>query len=451
MGFTETKEIGEFVNPLKSNFYKFDKLCPQFLTCIPIDRFEFSQSPLIKNQDFIVQDRTFSLGPAIFYRLLDHYGLDGNVIQTHVASPKSTAYLASLFLSNNRVEKFIAFGAGPRLKEYNEYFRTLHVTNVTIYADDFIDLPINSYHFDKVVGVFATPPNSYSGVSDPIDLICSRGGDLGMLEVMTESEISDDAKTRVAEVLKEQRDTLKLAMSRPQVQFILYETHSIIEAENEKMVECAIESINRAAKAKHFAAEKERLRQAALAAAEAYPVPFQAQSAQTPRKKEESVAKIKSPRDDDKTSPRLDESGMPLMEKSDDEVEEDETAHIEVPLTDFFETTELPDICINQDRCLKFKSRGCYFALIKRKEVTCLDAKYMIKMAEARGVFGNVGQKKGKPKTAKKVEKKDEKKEEEERQNAKRLKRKKSDIQLIVRITMIVIGNLYKIINSHFF
>lgn len=38
---------------------------------------------------------------------------------------------------------------------------------------------------DGVVAVLATPPNSYTAVTDPIDLVCGRGGDLAMLEVHT--------------------------------------------------------------------------------------------------------------------------------------------------------------------------------------------------------------------------------------------------------------------------
>lgn len=89
-------------------------MCPQFLTCIPLNRALFAQTDVIKNNEFIMQNRTFALGPGVFSRLLDYYELDGNVIQTHVSSPKSIAYLASLFLSNNRVGNFIVFGAGSR-------------------------------------------------------------------------------------------------------------------------------------------------------------------------------------------------------------------------------------------------------------------------------------------------------------------------------------------------
>lgn len=110
-GFIETPDNDEFIRPLQINYYKFDKICPQFLTCIPMDRGIFAQCNLIKNYNFIMQDRTFTLGPAIFFRLLDYFELRGKVIQTHVTSPKSTAYLASLFLTSNRIEKFVAFGA----------------------------------------------------------------------------------------------------------------------------------------------------------------------------------------------------------------------------------------------------------------------------------------------------------------------------------------------------
>lgn len=45
------------------------------------------------------------------------------------------------------------------------------------------DTPVVASALDGVVAVLATPPNSYSAVTDPIDLVCGRGGDLEMLEV----------------------------------------------------------------------------------------------------------------------------------------------------------------------------------------------------------------------------------------------------------------------------
>lgn len=51
------------------------------------------------------------------------------------------------------------------------------------------DTPTVTSALDGVVAVLATPPNSYSAVTDPIDLVCGRGGDLTMLEVIILSVI----------------------------------------------------------------------------------------------------------------------------------------------------------------------------------------------------------------------------------------------------------------------
>lgn len=264
-GFMESIEMETGESALKQNHFKWDKLCPLFLSCIPEERGIFAQTDLIRENQFVMQDRAFSLGPAIFSRLLHYFEVEGDVVQTHVASPRSVAYLAALFYNNNRIKRFIAFGAGTRLKEYRQFLQRLACDNVKMYAENFCDIPMESPILENVVGIFVTPPNSYSGVTDPIDLICSRGGDLTMLEVLTESEMSDDGKQRVVQILKQQRESLRLSMSRPQVQFCLYETHSIVESENQAMVAKAVDYVNRCAHSKHIRYFKERKRQEMLA------------------------------------------------------------------------------------------------------------------------------------------------------------------------------------------
>ncbi|KAE8746506.1 hypothetical protein FOCC_FOCC006740, partial [Frankliniella occidentalis] len=61
---------------------------------------------------------------------------------------------------------------------------------------------------------------------------------------------------------------------------------------------------------------------------------------------------------------------------------------VEVPPCDLFEIGNLPDMCPHSDSCLTTSEEGCFLALIKRKEIVRMDANYMIKMAEARGLFG---------------------------------------------------------------
>lgn len=266
-----------------------------------------------------LQDRAFSLGPALFSRLLDYYEIEGDMVQTHVSSPRSTAYLAALFRSNNRVNEFIAFGAGSRINEYRDFLRKLECENVKVYAENFCSISLDSPILDKTVGIFVTPPNSYSGVSDPIDLICSRGGDLTMLEVLTESEMSEDGKKRVAQVLEEQRESLRLSMSRPQVQFCLYETHSIVDAENQNMVNLAMDDINRSAHNKHIRLyrEKKKLEEQAEREGISMEQLEKLQGGTAKRKQKEVEAATKKDKtDDESSSSSSGESENELLETS---------------------------------------------------------------------------------------------------------------------------------------
>lgn len=112
------------------------------------------------------------MGPAVFSRLLDYFEVEGDIVQTHLSSPRSTAYLAALFQTNYRVNEIIIFGAGQRISEYNEYMSKLGINNIRIRSENFCQVSIQSTILEKVVGILITPPNSYSAISDPIDLIC---------------------------------------------------------------------------------------------------------------------------------------------------------------------------------------------------------------------------------------------------------------------------------------
>lgn len=120
---------------------------------------------------------------------------------------------------------------------------------------------------ENLVAIFATPPNSCTGVTDPVDLICSRGGDMHMLKALTQSEVTKGS----CAFLEEQKSTLEYSMSLPQVteqrfstslatfssllslkvQIVLYETHSMAPEENLDLVNEMIGKMNEFAKEKH--------------------------------------------------------------------------------------------------------------------------------------------------------------------------------------------------------
>ncbi|XP_016966695.1 uncharacterized protein LOC108035539 [Drosophila biarmipes] len=374
MGFTVHGPDDE--EQLMVQHCKWDNICPLVISCIPKDRSEFTKSVLMTKHYFIMQDKNFTFGPAIMSKLMDYFELDGDILQTHIGSPRSTAYLAALFYSINRVNNFYVYGAGANLKEYRRYMESIGVNNIRLFGDAFTSFPMESNRFRTVVGIFATPPNSFSAISDPIDLICSRGGDLSMLEVLTESEVSDEGRQRVAMILEEQLLTLTMSMSRPQVQFVLYQTHSIVGTENEDMVQHVLELINKLALEKHRNAYREQKRLEAIAEAEAANIPSAAMTKDSPRKKDKPAAQPEVP------APGTPASAAPPLPR----VESIDL--IVTPDIDEFVQDTVPDICINQDNCIKQQVTGSYLSLVRRKTLTHLNEKYLIRRAEQRGLFG---------------------------------------------------------------
>ena len=175
-------------------------------------------------------------------------------------------------------------------------------------------------------------------------------------------------------------------MSRPQIQFILYQTNSMVSTENEEMVNKALEYINRCAYNKHLAVAKEKARQESLAAVDQYGNKIKRQMSKATTDETPVKDEVPPTNEDTETDP---EDGKPKISKN----SEDESIVVDVPLSDQFEVVELPDICLNQDACLDFAENGVFLSLIRRKEIVRLDSKYLIKIAELRGIFGDLNDK----------------------------------------------------------
>ncbi|KAL3278493.1 hypothetical protein HHI36_013812 [Cryptolaemus montrouzieri] len=279
--------------------FKWDRHCPLTVAFHYSMRTQLAKSNLVRSHKLIVQDRSFCVGPATFWKVVEDLQLSGTVIQTHVNSPRSTAYLANLLAQNERIKKIMAFSAGRRKDEYETYLNELGMTNVVIYSDRLVDIGFESLSMEEVVAVYATPPNSYSAVTDPIDL-----------QLDSKKEINNN--------------------------------------ENE------------------------------------------------PKEKLEKVLEY-----DSGDNYVIDKSNLmiDIPDSSTDDLKE-----IEVPETDLFDTPELPCLCPEETNCKM--ENGCYLALIQRKQVLRLDNKYMIQMAEQRGLFGSASNTATKQKSSKHSRKK---------------------------------------------
>ncbi|XP_018334354.1 uncharacterized protein LOC108743309 isoform X2 [Agrilus planipennis] len=395
------KNVDEITNQLKSTLnvnpledeksdlepdkFKWDKVCPHFIILHSSVRTKLSQCPLVQKHKLILQDRSFCLGPAAFGKVVTELQLKGTVIQSHIHSPRATAYLANLLSQNGKISKLVVFSAGNRKPEYEDYLSKLGTKNVSVYSEKLFECGSEESCLEEATAVFATPPNSYSAVSDPIDLVCSRGGDLNLLEVLTETEITQEGKKRIKSILDEQKKTLQFAMTKPQIQVVMYETHSEIDAENNQMVDKTLEYINKVTQLKHAVIQGKLSRS---------DLPH---DAFTFKKKVISTEEINKYMDHDKLVRKYFEiesvSSISLL--SDDSqqslnsiITESTLNDIEVPPCDLFEKPKLKEVSPKLSSFENLKKQGCYLALIQRKRITHLDNKYMIDVAESRGLFG---------------------------------------------------------------
>ncbi|CAG9791843.1 unnamed protein product [Diatraea saccharalis] len=248
--------------------YRFDRVCPRFITLRPPRNVGIGQLDLVKNGVIVLQEREFCEGASTLCRALRANSLQGVVAQTHASSPRCSAYLAAQLRelaavfkakappapATPQLGKLVVFGAGDKVASYVCALRDLGIeasdlphsgATVCVLSEPvYCDAPIVNNALNGVVAVLATPPNSYSAVTDPIDLI------------LTESDIDNKGKARVQSILEEQKRTLKTLLSKPQIQLILYETHSALEAENQAQVTRAVAEANRLAREKHALTKK---------------------------------------------------------------------------------------------------------------------------------------------------------------------------------------------------
>ncbi|XP_047989962.1 uncharacterized protein LOC125229210 [Leguminivora glycinivorella] len=424
--------------------YRFDRVCPRFITLRPPADKTIGQLDLVKDGIIVLQEREFCEGASTLCRALRANSLRGVVAQTHASSPRCSAYLAAQLRelgavlkasapaapATPQLGKLVVFGAGDKVSSYVGALRELGIeaseapqssAPVCVISEAvYCDTPVVTSALDGVVAVLATPPNSYSAVTDPIDLVCGRGGDLAMLEILTESEMDAKGRERVQSILEEQKKTLKTLLSKPQIQLILYETHSALEAENQAQVTRAVAEANRLARERHVLLKKKHKDHHGssskkdvtdVASTESsssldntlsqvgfdrdYSIASQSRPASactnSSRPPTASVLKKQAERSQQNSRPGTTSKVRPIPEapvvNAPRDPDED-IPDVYVPNCDLFEIQTLPNLGNGLDINYILDRDGCYLGLIQRKEITRLDAKYMIQVAEERGLFG---------------------------------------------------------------
>ncbi|XP_046399348.1 uncharacterized protein LOC124165864 [Ischnura elegans] len=176
-----------------------------------------------------------------------------------------------------------------------------------------------------------------------------------MLKMLNKERAREELEEqeKLVRLNQEQWEVLSLCLSLPQTQVVVYETHSMKTSENKELVENAVNAANSAATAnfKKYMEEKNVIQKG----------DEEAEDRGEAAKEATDVINIDEGNQAESETPVIDHT---------------------IPLTDLFEIEDIPSIKETS------KEDGCSISLIRRKEFVLLNNRYLIQMAEARGLFG---------------------------------------------------------------
>ncbi|XP_018393742.1 PREDICTED: uncharacterized protein LOC108772667 [Cyphomyrmex costatus] len=364
---TETGELDE-------NKYIFDPICPKMINLHDKAREKLAVSDMVRDHRFIFLERSLCLGAATLAQAIRVARLCGPVVLTHSIAPRHTGYLAGLLADIEDAGRLLAFGVGDRRCEYEAYLATLDVTlqQCRIFSEKYISSP-PSVELERATVILATPPCSYTGVRDVVDLAVARGGDINLLESLTSDTAGGIKQPRA--LLAEQFSTLKYALTRPNIQFLIYEVHTILPSETTEMIHQVVEYANQLAMEKyireHLPKRKTLSKDGKISKSIKTDMPKQEQS-----------------RDhwEDQSQTQHEQMFLSKQEDEEDEKLLDTTA-IVIPDSDLFEVGTIDEIYGETNEHML--DPGCFIAVIKRKEMMQFNSLFMIKVAESKGLFGD--------------------------------------------------------------
>ncbi|XP_058790804.1 uncharacterized protein LOC131664006 isoform X2 [Phymastichus coffea] len=351
-------------NELEEDQYVFDPLCPKVVNLHEKAREKLAVSHLVKSHSFVFLERSLCVGAAALVQAIRAGRLCGPVILTHSLAPRHTGYLAELLADVEEAGRLLAFGLGDSRVQHQTYLERLGISlqQCKLFSERYTSAPPLP-EVERATIVLATPPCSYTGVRDVVDLAIARGGDLTLLESLTSLEAESPQQPRT--LLVEQMATLKYALTRPNVQLLVYEVHTLLPSETSEMIEQAVDHANQLALDKFQREHPQRTKSP----------PRDTTTKKSKCKRSQSIELAKTSQEDGESSTDADKK-----------VPNHRQTYIPIPESDLFEMCDLNEL-YNRD-CSKLVDQGSFIVVIKRKEMMQFNSLFMIKVAEAKGVFG---------------------------------------------------------------
>ncbi|XP_008551675.2 uncharacterized protein LOC103574095 [Microplitis demolitor] len=359
---------------LKENNYAFDPICPKVVVLHEKIREQLARSDLVRDCRFIFLERSLCFGAAALAKTIRVSHLCGPIILTHLIAPRHTGYLAGLLIDIKKAGRLLAFGAESRRAEYEAYLSALGISEkqYRVFSESYITAP-GFAELERATVVLATPPCSYTGLTNIVDLIVARGGDTELLESLT--NVDDQAQLeRPRKLLAEQMSCLKYTLMKPNVQLLIYEAHSTLPSETVEMLQQVVQYANKMAVDKHTRQHLPRRR--------------------TPTKDASPKSGGRSSRSGKRAA--LQESRTKSSgDEDDEETSISPVPQVQVPDSDLFEIGNIFELYGHSSSGDKevadnpLAEDGCYLAVARRKEMMQFNSLFMIKVAESKGLFGN--------------------------------------------------------------
>ncbi|XP_011501526.1 PREDICTED: uncharacterized protein LOC105365130 [Ceratosolen solmsi marchali] len=348
---------------LEEHQYVFDPLCPKVVNIHERARERLAVSQLVRNHSFIFLERSLCLGAAALAQAFRVGRLSGPIILTHSLAPRHTGYLAELLADMENAGRLLAFSVGDNCANHQAYLKDIGISmqRCKLFSERYMSVPPLP-EIDRATVVLATPPCSYTGVQDVVDLAIARGGDLQLLESLTSHQAESAEQSR--NLLAEQMSTLKYALTRPNIQLVIYEVHTLLPCETTDMSRQVVQQVNRMAIDKF---QRDHQKQGKSPAKDSSGKKLKSEDR---RKSIESVIRLKD------------------HSKSNTESEEISAAEVPIPESDLFEMANLNEVY--ERDCSKLLNQGSYIVVIKRKKIIQFNSQFMIKVAENKGIFGEL-------------------------------------------------------------
>ncbi|XP_041357214.1 putative methyltransferase NSUN7 isoform X2 [Gigantopelta aegis] len=223
---------------LSGKEFMLDNHCDDLLV-FPADlQKELRKHRLIESGKAVLQDKSSCLAPHSAKHLLND---DDDIIHVNIGSGLTTVHLASLLSNTN--SNIWAFSSNNPSEDYriHQNFEFLGAKRVKLVGQKFLDIDPDDHRFKQVRAVMITAACSKSAVMNPVEFVINEGEDMNILKDLSSDETN---KSMLSELVSNHSALLRHALKINKSQAVVYYTRSVYDAENENVVQKAVEFIN---------------------------------------------------------------------------------------------------------------------------------------------------------------------------------------------------------------